>query len=85
MKYKIKYFDVEKAQLIIEFNEMLTVAQDLPLDKDNNIPIKKELHKYIKGLIPIWVLERMTKLKKGLKKEQVDYIQKLIDKEIDAS
>lgn len=85
MKYKIKYFDIERAQLIIEFNEMLTVSQDLPLDKDNNIPIGKELHKYIKQLIPIWVLERMTKLKKGLKKEQVEYIQKLIDKEIDAS
>jgi hypothetical protein len=84
MKYKIKHFDVKNGQLIIEFNNMLTYSFDIPIDEKNNIPIKEELHKYIKNLIPVWYFERLKKLQKGLKKTQINYINSLIGKEINA-
>jgi hypothetical protein len=82
MKYKIKNFDVENAQLLIEFNNLITYSFDLPIDDEGNIPIKEDLHKYIKNLIPIWHFQRLEKLKKGLKTEQIKYIKSLINKEI---
>jgi hypothetical protein len=85
MKYKIKNFDVENGQLIIEFNNMVTYSFDIPIDENNNIPIKEELHKYIKNLMPSWYFERINKLKKGLKKQQIEYIKSLIDKEFDGN
>ena len=87
-KYKIISFDYEKAQIVVQFSsskfkDLLTYNFDLPIDENLNIPTKEKLHEYIKNLIPKWYFEKLIQLKKGLKKEHINYIKSLLNKEFD--
>ena len=77
-EYKILSFHKEQAQIVVEYNNEFIFSIDLPIDKDGNIPINEALDKHIKAYLPVWALERKEKIKKGLKQEQIQYIESIL-------
>lgn len=66
--YKITEFDPDNGQIIVHFLPLdVSVAVDLPLDKDGNAPTGVALEAYIKGFLPYGILERKKLLANGIK------------------
>lgn len=78
--YKIIDFDVNTAQVIVLYKDMSPICVDLPIDENGRVPTGSALHDLIKNFIPVWHFERLEKVKKGLHKEDIDYISSLVEK-----
>lgn len=65
MNYIIRNFDESFGQLTIEFDDM-TFAYDVPIDENNNYIVGEALDEQIKGLLPVWHIERKNKIAAGV-------------------
>lgn len=70
MKYKIKSYDESWGQIIVEFNEKYTVAIDLPIDENQNLPIGDALEELINSAAPIESIDRDGNLINGVTNAQ---------------
>jgi hypothetical protein len=65
MNYVIRKFDESFGQLVIEYGDV-TFAYDIPIDENNNYLVGEELDQQIKGLLPVWHIERKNKIEAGV-------------------
>jgi hypothetical protein len=73
--YTITNFFRETGQLTVKFIELDTdITIDLPII-DNKFPEGDELDSYIKGFVPIWVIERKNNLSRVI---NTDYFSKYV-------
>jgi len=67
IEYIIRGFDATNAQAIVEVPDLdATMAIDLPVGANGELPTAAELNTYIKGFIPVFEIERRQKIKQGL-------------------
>lgn len=77
-EYKITFFSETEAKITVKYKNEFYFSLDLPIDKEGNIPTGENLDKYIKSYVPTWAFERKEKLKQGLKQDQVQYINSIL-------
>lgn len=66
--YKITNFHEEFGQIEVLFTPLnVTIAIDLPIDADGNVPTGDPLDAYIKGFLPYGALERSRLIGDGIK------------------
>jgi hypothetical protein len=79
MLYKIRKFCEFSASISIEVEGYHSlIAIDLPLDKNNNVPVGQELDNYINGFIPYSYIEREKQLK-NKPVTNADIIKKMVE------
>jgi hypothetical protein len=77
-EYKITSFSETEAKITVKYKNEFYFSLDLPIDKEGNIPTGENLDKYIKSYVPTWAFERKEKLKQGLKQDQIQYINSIV-------
>lgn len=77
VNYKIRSFDAEHGQVIVEFEDLAPMAIDLVIDEHGCIPEGQALDGAIRQFLPVWVIERRQKLASGIK--NVDSVIGLIE------
>jgi hypothetical protein len=67
MNYKIISFDRDSGSIVIKFAEnMAPINIDLPLNEDGLYITGEALNEYVKGFIPTWHLERLSRIQAGI-------------------
>lgn len=66
MKYKIESFDEKLGQIVVEFDDGIRTAIDLPLTDLHKYPEGEELKNLINSYYPVWHIERMKLLANGI-------------------
>jgi hypothetical protein len=67
VNYIIRSFDENFAQIEVEVEGFDSpFAIDLPIDDDGNLPTGSVLDSYIRGFIPMFILERKAKIAEGI-------------------
>lgn len=84
MDYKIIYFDRDNGSITIKFAEnMAPVNVDLPLNEEGLYLTGEALNEYVKGFIPTWHLERLSRIQAGI--PNADDIEALVQAEPEAA
>lgn len=65
MEYQIISFDESVGQIVVEYNEGMTFALDLPIE-DGAYPEGEALDVLIKQFLPVWVVERKNAIASGV-------------------
>lgn len=65
MEYQIIAFDESVGQIVVEYNEGMTFALDLPIE-DGAYPEGEALDVLIKQFLPVWVVERKKAIASGV-------------------
>lgn len=66
MEYQIISFDESVGQIVVEYNEGMTFALDLPIE-DGAYPEGEALDILIKQFLPTWVVERKQMIASGVR------------------
>ena len=65
MEYQIIAFDEAVGQIVVEYNEGMTFALDLPIE-DGAYPEGEALDVLIRQFLPVWVVERKQAIASGV-------------------
>lgn len=65
IEYKIRGFDQSSGTITVEFADFPLFSIDLPIN-DGRYPEGEELDGYIKGFLPVWLLERKQVIQSGI-------------------
>lgn len=66
--YKIRSFDKVNGSIVVEFADFPLFNIDLPVD-GGKYPEGEALDTYIRGFLPVWVLERKQIIQNGIANE----------------
>lgn len=77
MKYKIESFDEKVGQIVVEFEDGIRTAVDLPVDTSNRYPEGIELKTLITSHYPTWYVDRIKQISNGV--TNADYIKNSIE------
>lgn len=75
--YKIRSFNKELGQILVQFDDLPLVAIDLQVDENGNVPEGEDLDNAIRVFYPSWHFDRLERLKNGIR--NADQVEKLVD------
>ena len=65
MDYKIRAFNKQSGQIVVEYEGTWTYSIDLPIT-DGKFPVEEELEQVIQNIAPVYLKERKELLAQGI-------------------